>query len=137
MKNQGNESSSPAYHLAASLLLAGLAATAIAQPGLDGMADPDGNGSISKEEFLARRSALFPTLDSDESGGLSMEEFSVALEDTPLYRFRGRAFDRADGNGDGEISQEEWDSLPTRAFDRLDRNDDGMIDASERPERAS
>ncbi|MEM1401853.1 MAG: EF-hand domain-containing protein [Pseudomonadota bacterium] len=113
------------------------AGVAMAQPGLDGMADTDGDGVISREEFLERRSGQFPALDTDQSGGLSLEEFSAALENTPLHRFRGRAFKRADTDGSGEISLDEWDSLPTRGFDRLDRNGDGMIDSTERPERTS
>ena len=94
-------------------------------------ADQNGDGIVTREEFVANRSARFPDLDVDESGGLSEDEFKVALEGTRMKRFSGMAFGRADADDDDRISQSEWDAMPARAFDRLDDNEDGQLDTSE------
>jgi len=41
-----------------------------------------------------------------------------------------KLFQRADKNGDGQISRDEWSRRP-RAFDRLDQNHDGFISREE------
>lgn len=116
------------------------AATVNAQPPLGGFlaeADANDDGVINREEFVEARSKQFADLDEDSSNALSAEEFTVALEGTPMRRFSSRAFSRADKNDDGELSQEEWDALPTRAFDRMDRNDNGQIESDELPKKES
>ncbi|MEO0438355.1 MAG: hypothetical protein AAF098_15750 [Pseudomonadota bacterium] len=117
-----------------------LTATASAQPGLGDLlaqADANEDGAISREEFVQARSKQFAGLDTDTSNALSEAEFAVALEGTPMRRFSSRAFSRADKNDDGELTQGEWDALPTRAFDRMDRNDSGQIEIDELPDRES
>ena len=94
-------------------------------------ADKDGDGIVTREEFVANRSERFPGLDVDESGGLSKEEFKAALEGTPMKRFAGMAFGRADTDDDDSVSLGEWDAMPVRAFDRLDDNEDGQLDQEE------
>ena len=43
----------------------------------------------------------------------------------------GRAMMRADANGDGAISRQEWLDEQGRRFDRMDLNHDGKVDAGE------
>jgi Ca2+-binding EF-hand superfamily protein len=94
-------------------------------------ADANGDGNISKAEFLARRSEAFKDLDADTSGALTEAEFELAVAQR-MKRFTGRAFAKADKDGNGVISQAEWDENPPRAFDRLDKNSDGILTPSER-----
>ena len=94
-------------------------------------ADANGDGNISREEFLARRSAAFDALDADESGVLTEPEFENAVSER-IRRFSKRAFNTVDQDGDGTISQAEWDANPPRAFNKLDRNGDGVLSPSER-----
>lgn len=48
---------------------------------------------------------------------------------------KGQLLKRADANGDGQISREEWKRNP-RAFDRFDRNRDGAISRDEAQQAA-
>lgn len=41
--------------------------------------------------------------------------------------------ERADANGDGNITRAEFDQARAQTFARLDRNDDGYVDSSDRP----
>lgn len=41
--------------------------------------------------------------------------------------------ERADANGDGNITRAEFDQARVQTFARLDRNDDGYVDSSDRP----
>ena len=94
-------------------------------------ADTNGDGNVSKAEFLARRSEAFADLDADGSGGLTQSEFELAVSER-VKRFSGRAFGKVDADGNGAISQAEWDQSPARAFDKLDRNGDGVLTPDER-----
>ena len=94
-------------------------------------ADANGDGTVSRKEFLEHRSARFDKLDIDDDGVLSKDEFAVALEGTPMARFQSVAFRRANSDGDSGISREEWDEMPARGFDRMDRNGDGNVDGDE------
>jgi Ca2+-binding EF-hand superfamily protein len=93
-------------------------------------ADANGDGQLTRDEFLAERSARFPGLDKDASGGLGLDEFSQALTGK-LRSFAGRAFSKVDSNGDGTISRAEWDANPPRAFDKADGNHDGVLSQEE------
>ena len=93
-------------------------------------ADANGDGNVSKAEFLARRSEAFEDLDADGSGGLTQSEFEFAVSER-VKRFSGRAFGKVDTDGNGAISQSEWDQNPPRAFDKLDRNGDGVLSPAE------
>lgn len=94
-------------------------------------ADANGDGTVSRKEFLDHRGARFDELDVDDDGALSKDEFVAVLEGTPMQRFQGIAFKKADSDGDNGISQEEWDNMPARGFDRMDRNGDGKVDGNE------
>ncbi|MAN65474.1 hypothetical protein [uncultured Hyphomonas sp.] len=94
-------------------------------------ADRNADGTISREEFLSHRSAVFHKLDLDDSGTLTEPEFKLALSERGK-RFSGRAFGKIDVDDDGFISPAEWEQNPPRVFDKLDRNSDGLLTPSER-----
>lgn len=118
--------------LAASLAF--LASPALAQRGGDwfGTADADGNGVVTRAEFLHYRDANFDRLDRNGDG-------VVSPADTPrLASARPEAFARltqalggADRNGDGAISRAELAQAPPVMFDRADANGDGQVTTAE------
>lgn len=125
-----------AYLFAAAFSVAALPACAQGATSQDASvliseADANGDGIVSKAEFLARRAQAFQDLDADASGSLSESEFELAATQR-VKRFSGRAFSKADKDGNGVISQTEWDQNPPRAFDKLDKNSDGNLTMAER-----
>lgn len=125
-----------AYLLTAALTLIGLPACAQGVTSQDattliGQADTNGDGNVSKAEFLERRSEAFQDLDADRSGSLTEAEFELAVSQR-MKRFSSRAFAKVDTDGNGVISQAEWDQSPPRAFDKLDKNSDGVLTPTER-----
>lgn len=64
-----------------------------------GVSDTDAAATSGANEFDARFQELFASLDTDEDGELSREEFLRA------------EFERFDADGDGELSQEELDRM--------------------------
>lgn len=115
-------------------------------PGLFGRADTDGDGKVSKEEFMAGPNAneqMFKRFDRNGDGYLSPDDIrqrgGLRLPQPPA---RPQTFDPAqlDKNGDGKLSYEEatdfFPPLLREAFDRLDANKDGYVTMDEvaRPE---
>lgn len=114
-------------------VLAALALPANAAPDSESMilnADANGDGMVTRAEFINHRSALLTMLDTDSSGSLTQTEFTTFVGDMGK-RMANMAFSKADANGDGAISQSEWDANPPRAFDKADKNGDGVLDARE------
>jgi len=94
-------------------------------------ADIDGDGLVTKEEFLELRAAMFPALDTDASGSVSQSELEAVLNDR-IQRFSSKAFRKIDADGDGAVSQKEWAGGPARGFDLADKNKDGVLNEAER-----
>jgi len=142
------------------LLAAALAGTTIAgsacaqtapqapQPTPRGMAraDGDGDGRVSKAEYIARADARFARMDKNGDGQLSADEMAPRREmaaapaapagtDTatpaPAAPMRSRMFERLDSNHDGMVSRDEYRAQVAVRFDRLDTNHDGFLDQSE------
>jgi EF hand len=110
-------------------LLAFMAGTAWAQSGeVERLLSADGNhdGVVSRDEARALRVAAFARLDADANGRVSAAERAGAAEGRG-----GRMLERADANGDGAITRDEFMSRPMRAFDRFDANDNDALEASE------
>ncbi|MEG3145880.1 EF-hand domain-containing protein [Sphingomonas sp. RT2P30] len=151
------------------LLAAALAGTTIAglayaqtapeaprAPAARGMAraDSDGDGRISKAEFIARADTRFAKLDKNGDGQLSPDEMPQRPAMAPpapppgadapppppppgaggpmREKMRSRMIDRLDTNHDGMISRDEYRAQAAERFDHMDSNHDGFVDASER-----
>lgn len=87
-------------------------------------ADTNGDGVITRQEFMAASDARFARMDANEDGKLTADERQGR-------RGGGRMAAKLDANGDGAITLDEQRAQAARTFDRLDRNKDGKIDASE------
>lgn len=95
-------------------------------------ADSNGDGLITRGEFVAARNARFDKMDRNGDGVVDKSDFKR------LARFRPEAVDRleavirqADGNNDGRLTRAELAAAPTPLHDRADRNGDGRVDQAE------
>lgn len=98
--------------------------------------DGNGDGAISREEVLAAKASAFDRADADSDGLLTQAEVADARK-ALLSRLAkrgadGGSFEKADSNGDGNVSRQEWLASPTPIFDRADANGDGVVTQSER-----
>jgi len=123
-------------------------------------ADTDGDGNISFEELQALRPGLtrehFDRMDTNKDGVLNRDDRPLvrpgdrgrgmgvprpdgeAGDGPPAPLGRGAFLERADTNGDGNISFEELQAirpeLTREQFDRMDSNKDGVLNREDRPE---
>lgn len=87
--------------------------------------DADGNGSVSREEFMEhaagragdRAGKMFDRLDSDGDGALSRDAIEARRGNGPDAE---RMISRFDSDGDGALSQEEFDAAKSKMRDRAE-----------------
>jgi hypothetical protein len=96
-------------------------------------ADANGDGVVTRSEFLKNRSARFDTLDRNDDGVVSESDFGRILKFRPEAGERlERLIAEADANRDGKVTRAEMDAAPTPVFDLADTNNDGKVDKAER-----
>jgi EF hand len=115
-------------------LLASVATPALAQRGGEwfGPADANGDGAVTRAEFLSYRDANFGKLDRNGDGVVSPADFPRLAKRKPeaLERLMGM-LGNADSNGDGAVSRVELAKSPPMMFDRVDANHDGRVTRTE------
>lgn len=92
--------------------------------------DQDGTGSVTREEFDAKRAELFARADTNGSGSFTLEDFGplwLELNDGRIVKM----FQRADADGSLGISAEEQEQALTKMLGHADRNKDGVITKSD------
>ncbi len=97
--------------------------------------DTDGDGNLSVAELQARATARFEEMDANGDGVISAEE-SVAGASAKAGERAGMMFTRLlewrDSDGDGALSQAEMgDNTAEKMFMRADADGNGMISAEE------
>lgn len=92
--------------------------------------DTDGTGSVTREEFDAKRAELFALADTNGSGSFTLEDFGplwLAMNDARIVNM----FQRADADGSLGITAEEQEQALSKMLNRVDRNGDGVITKSD------
>ncbi|WP_240653455.1 EF-hand domain-containing protein [Sphingomonas crocodyli] len=118
----------------AAMTMLSLGAPALAQMGggdpmaMLKAADTNGDGAISRAEYLAYRGSHFTEMDANKDGFLSSAD---AASDERGGRRMERMIAQADFDKDGKVSRPEFDKAPAPMFDRLDANGDGTVDKAE------
>ena len=107
-----------------------------------GKSDVNNDGFLSEQEtrqaagrvgqqLAARMEQEFKSLDRDNNGQLSLQEFQ-AVAASRVAQLSSNALQQLDANKDGKISPAEFKSQPLGAFDRIDANKDGTLSADEK-----
>ena len=92
--------------------------------------DANGDGKVSKDEFLAKRPG-FDKIDANHDGTVTQDEVKAM----PAVQNKGGTGSgfvaHFDADKDGKVTSSEYDAKRSKFFDSLDKNKDGMIEQSE------
>lgn len=75
--------------------------------------DADGDGRISRAEFVQQRTARLTAADANRDGTVTAEEMRAAMQAHRAERVAAR-FDRLDADKNGQISRDEFSARPER-----------------------
>jgi Ca2+-binding EF-hand superfamily protein len=99
---------------------------------LFGAADANGDGVVTRAEFLAARANNFSKYDRNGDGFIDTEDFPRRLRARQNVSQRlDELIGRFDSDRDGRISGAEFVDGPTSAFDLADANRDGQLSRAE------
>ena len=87
-------------------------------------ADADADGRISQAEFVQGRVAMLTAIDANRDGSVSAEERRSGM-DTRRNQQASARFDRADVDGNGSLSREEFVTLHGQRGERAGRGGRG------------
>ncbi|HEY1726252.1 MAG TPA: EF-hand domain-containing protein [Steroidobacteraceae bacterium] len=102
--------------------------------------DTDGDGTVSKEEWLAFHDKVFAMLDKDKEGQVDAKEF-ISADGGEISGIATGGFARGlrtkammhkiDTDGDGKVSHDEYIAYQTKVFDMMDTGHTGKLTKEE------
>jgi len=101
--------------------------------------DTDGDGTVSKAEWLAYQEKVFAALDKNKSGVVDEKEFLSPSSDMATFATGGYArglqtkamMHKIDTDGDGTVSHDEFIAYQSKVFDMMDKNKSGSLGPQE------
>jgi hypothetical protein len=97
--------------------------------------DTDGDGTISRAEWLAYQERVFAALDRHKTGVVDEKEFLTPSSDLATFATGGYArglqtkamMHRIDTDGDGTVSHDEFIAYQSKVFDMMDSSKSGAV----------
>ena len=101
--------------------------------------DTDGDGTISREEWLAYQEKVWGAFPKDKSGNVDEKAFTTRSGAMASFATGGYArglqtpemMHKIDTNGDGTVSHDEFITYQTKIFDHMDKNNTGSLGPQE------
>lgn len=93
--------------------------------------DLDGDGRITRSEFIEGRDARFAGFDRNADRVISAADFPADAAGKPLAALVGRMFAQADANRDGRVTRDELGTSGTPLFDDADADFNGIVEQAE------
>jgi EF-hand domain pair len=101
--------------------------------------DTDGDGTVSKAEWLAYQEKVFAALDKNKTGVVDEKEFLNPSSDMATFATGGYArglqtkamMHKIDTDGDGTVSHDEFIAYQSKVFDMMDKNKNGSLGPQE------
>ncbi len=101
--------------------------------------DTDGDGTVSRDEWIAYQEKVFAMLDKNHTGKVDAKEFMGGHSEMASFATGGYAsglqtpemMHKIDADGDGTVSHDEFITYQTHVFDIMDTDHKGMLDKQE------
>jgi hypothetical protein len=101
--------------------------------------DTNGDGHVSKAEWLAYQEKVFAALDKGKTGTVDEKEFLNPESDMVTFATGGYVrglqtkamMHKIDIDGDGTVSRDEFIAYETKIFDMMDKNHTGSLGPQE------
>jgi EF hand len=103
------------------------------------MIDTDGDGTISRAEWLAYQEKIWGTFKKDKNGEVDEKAFLTPSSTMATFATGGYArglqtvemMHKIDTDGDGKVSHDEYIAYQMKIFDHMDKNQKGSIGPQE------
>ena len=101
--------------------------------------DTDGDGTVSKAEWLVYQEKVFAALDKNKTGVVDEKEFLSPSSEMATFATGGYArglqtktmMHKIDTDGDGTVSHDEFIAYQSKVFDMMDKTKSGSLGPQE------
>lgn len=99
--------------------------------GMMGRGGPDGDGKMTKSEFMAKAEGRFTDMDFNKDGVVDQTDRDGKKQACESGKMLCGPMAMLDENKDGKVSKAEFNARPDWRFQRLDSNKDGVVEKAE------